>query len=179
MIPEMVRRRSGPTRFSDGQSDRNDYVSSFEEGRVAGDGNADALTNKEYRGGRPQRKARLLLSWLCAGVLFSGSFFFLSVVRLGPLTTTSIATTSSRITTTRSSHVFMEEQDQTSGTTTEESECTVWIAPSSLKGVNGYGVFTTRDIQKGEPILGAPDGLGVIVSPARIKGHFSIPALTQ
>lgn len=42
-----------------------------------------------------------------------------------------------------------------------EKECTIWIAPSSLKGVDGYGIFTTRDLQAGESILGGPDGLAI------------------
>ena len=37
----------------------------------------------------------------------------------------------------------------------------VWIAPSSLKGFAGYGVFTTRDLAKGEHIIGRPDGVAV------------------
>lgn len=38
---------------------------------------------------------------------------------------------------------------------------TVWIAPSSLKGFAGYGVFTTRDLDKDESILGIPDGVAI------------------
>jgi hypothetical protein len=45
----------------------------------------------------------------------------------------------------------------------EDKECTVWIAPSSLRGVNGYGVFTTRDLKEGESILGNPDGVAIPV----------------
>lgn len=40
---------------------------------------------------------------------------------------------------------------------------TVWIAPSYLKGFAGYGVFTTRDLEKGEHIIGRPDGVAVPV----------------
>lgn len=40
-------------------------------------------------------------------------------------------------------------------------ECTIWMAPSSLKGVPGYGIFTTRDIPALDPVLGGPDGLSV------------------
>lgn len=39
----------------------------------------------------------------------------------------------------------------------------VWIAPSSLKGFAGYGVFTTRDLDKGEHIIGRPDGVAIPV----------------
>jgi hypothetical protein len=45
----------------------------------------------------------------------------------------------------------------------EDKECTVWIAPSSRRGVNGYGVFTTRDLKEGESILGSPDGVAIPV----------------
>jgi hypothetical protein len=40
---------------------------------------------------------------------------------------------------------------------------TIWIAPSSLKGVNGYGVYTTRDLAAGDSLLGAPDGVSIPV----------------
>ena len=39
----------------------------------------------------------------------------------------------------------------------------VWIAPSSLKGFAGYGVFTTRPLAKGEHIIGRPDGVAIPV----------------
>ena len=39
----------------------------------------------------------------------------------------------------------------------------VWIAPSSLKGFAGYGVFTTRPLAEGEHIIGRPDGVAVPV----------------
>ena len=45
--------------------------------------------------------------------------------------------------------------------TESQQQCTVWIAPSSLKGVDGYGTFTTRDLQPYERILPSHDGLGV------------------
>lgn len=37
------------------------------------------------------------------------------------------------------------------------------MAQTSLKGVNGYGVFTTRDLEKDESILGIPDGVAIPV----------------
>lgn len=39
----------------------------------------------------------------------------------------------------------------------------MWIAPSSLNGFAGYGVFTTRDLAEGEAILGQPDGVAIPV----------------
>ena len=35
----------------------------------------------------------------------------------------------------------------------EEKECGIWLAPSSLKGHPGFGIYTTRDIGKTESIL--------------------------
>lgn len=39
------------------------------------------------------------------------------------------------------------------------------MAPSSLKGVQGFGIYTTRDIQQNEPLLQAnvPDGPSIPV----------------
>jgi hypothetical protein len=34
-----------------------------------------------------------------------------------------------------------------------EKECGIWLAPSSLKGHPGFGIYTTRDIAKTESIL--------------------------
>lgn len=34
-----------------------------------------------------------------------------------------------------------------------EDECGIWLAPSSLKGHPGFGIYTTRDIGKTESIL--------------------------
>lgn len=39
----------------------------------------------------------------------------------------------------------------------------VWVAQSSLKGFAGYGVFTTRDLEEGEHIIGRPDGVAIPV----------------
>ena len=36
-------------------------------------------------------------------------------------------------------------------------QCSIWMAPSGVKGLKGYGIYTTRDIGKGESILSAPD----------------------
>lgn len=35
------------------------------------------------------------------------------------------------------------------------------MAQSSVKGLKGYGVFTTRDLVKGEHIMGVPDGVSI------------------
>jgi SET domain len=42
---------------------------------------------------------------------------------------------------------------------------TIWIAPSSVRGVNGYGIFTTRNLKAGESILGGPDGVAIPFEP--------------
>jgi hypothetical protein len=39
------------------------------------------------------------------------------------------------------------------------------MAPSSVRGLNGYGLFTTRHLKAGESILGRPDGLAVPFEP--------------
>jgi hypothetical protein len=53
-----------------------------------------------------------------------------------------------------------------------EKQCTIWIALSSQKGNNGFGIFTTRTIQKGDSILGAPDGVAIPISAySRRKGY--------
>lgn len=40
-----------------------------------------------------------------------------------------------------------------------DAQCTIWMAPSSLKGLDdAYGIFTTRDIQKGSSIFNEPNG---------------------
>jgi hypothetical protein len=49
------------------------------------------------------------------------------------------------------------------GASSLKDQCTVWMAPSSLKGVNGYGIYTTRNLADGESILGHPDGVSVPV----------------
>ena len=41
---------------------------------------------------------------------------------------------------------------------------TVWIAQSSIKGLQGYGVFTTRDLERDEHILGVPDGVSIPIT---------------
>ncbi|KAL7564582.1 hypothetical protein ACA910_017928 [Epithemia clementina (nom. ined.)] len=54
-----------------------------------------------------------------------------------------------------------QERKGTSGA--KETECTIYVAPSSLKGNPGYGIFTTRNVWKGEKILGGPDGVAIPV----------------
>lgn len=53
---------------------------------------------------------------------------------------------------------------------------TVWMAPSSLKGFAGYGVFTTRDLREGESILGQPDGVAI---PVETKWESTAPKQTE
>ena len=48
----------------------------------------------------------------------------------------------------------------------------VWIAPSSIQGFAGYGVFTTRDLELDESILGIPDGVAI---PVETKWDASSP----
>lgn len=50
------------------------------------------------------------------------------------------------------------------------------MAPTSLKGVNGYGLYTTRDLAAGESILGAPDGLAI---PVHLYAHPSLPPVPE
>ena len=49
---------------------------------------------------------------------------------------------------------------------------TIFVAPSSLKGNPGYGIYTTRDLWKGEKILGGPDGLSI---PVESYQQLAIP----
>lgn len=57
---------------------------------------------------------------------------------------------------------------------------TVWLAPSSIRGVDGYGVFTTRDMKSGDEIVGADLGIPIThygydgepkVGPRRLWKH--------
>jgi hypothetical protein len=43
------------------------------------------------------------------------------------------------------------------------TQCSIWLAPSSLIGHTGFGVYTTRDIKEDETFLSAPDGPSVPV----------------
>lgn len=45
----------------------------------------------------------------------------------------------------------------------EEKQCQIFLAPSSLKGHTGFGIYTTRDISKHESILAGPDGPSIPV----------------
>ena len=50
----------------------------------------------------------------------------------------------------------------------EEDPCTIWLAPSSLKGNPGYGIFTTRHISKDDAVLqSGPDGLSIPLEDLR------------
>lgn len=48
-------------------------------------------------------------------------------------------------------------------TGSDDGECTIFMAPSSMKGVNSFGLYTTRDISKGESILSGPDSPSIPV----------------
>ena len=52
------------------------------------------------------------------------------------------------------------------GSTIKEQDCSIYVAPSSLKGFPGLGIYTTRDLWKGEPILGGPDGISIPIETA-------------
>ena len=42
-------------------------------------------------------------------------------------------------------------------------QCSIWMAPSSLKGHPGFGVYTTRDLNANESILQSPDSPSILV----------------
>lgn len=45
-----------------------------------------------------------------------------------------------------------------------DDPCTIWFAPSSVKGLDGFGIFTTRSIHVGDKMLsGGPDGPSIPV----------------
>lgn len=46
----------------------------------------------------------------------------------------------------------------------KQQSCTIWMAPSSLPGNSGWGVYTTRDLGPGESLLGYADGVAITVS---------------
>lgn len=54
----------------------------------------------------------------------------------------------------------------------KERECTIYFAPSSLKGFAGYGIYTTRHLWKGEQILGGHDGLSI---PIEFHSNKNLP----
>lgn len=45
----------------------------------------------------------------------------------------------------------------------EVKQCSIFMAPSSLMGHTGFGIYTTRDIERGSDILSAPDGPSIPV----------------
>jgi len=99
------------------------------------------------------------VSW-AGGVLLGATVFLLCVICLPSHETVPFG---GQISSTIARTPYASTSEASSTLPGEEKECTVWIAPSSLRGVNGYGIFTTRDIRKGESILGAPDGVGIPV----------------
>ena len=63
--------------------------------------------------------------------------------------------------------VFVKEKSTSSGRTKAKSRtCSIWMAPSSLKGHSGFGIYTTRNMDKGEAILAGPDGPSIPVVDA-------------
>jgi len=46
----------------------------------------------------------------------------------------------------------------------EPFECRIYIAPSSVKGIHGFGMYTVEDIPENESFLQAPDGPSVVVT---------------
>lgn len=62
-------------------------------------------------------------------------------------------------------------------------ECSIFMATASMKGNSGDGLYTTRDVARGEQFLTAPDGLSIPVldygseyapteSEAKAREHF-------
>jgi hypothetical protein len=45
----------------------------------------------------------------------------------------------------------------------ENDGCRIYMAPSSLTGSSGFGVYTTRPVNKGERFLNGPDGPNIPV----------------
>ena len=54
-----------------------------------------------------------------------------------------------------------------------QQQCGIWMAPSSLRPFPGYGIFTTRDIDKGDSILGAPDAVSIPLHDMRRKNEHN------
>jgi hypothetical protein len=71
-------------------------------------------------------------------------------ISTGSISTTSLTTTQGGT----GSHLRTGSKD-------DEKQCTVWMAPSSLLGNPGYGLFTTRDMAQWETVLGGPDGVSI------------------
>ena len=46
----------------------------------------------------------------------------------------------------------------------QHDSCRIYMAPSSVKGVRGYGVYTTEKISKGHLFLTEPDGPDILVT---------------
>jgi len=49
----------------------------------------------------------------------------------------------------------------TGSKSSEDQQCTIWLAASSLKGHPGMGVFTTRDIRKASLVIPKGDGIAI------------------
>jgi hypothetical protein len=48
----------------------------------------------------------------------------------------------------------------------------IWMAPSSLKPYPGFGIFTTRDIQRDESILHGPDAVTIQYREGKRRGFM-------
>ena len=48
------------------------------------------------------------------------------------------------------------------GATFDSQECSLYMAPSSVTGA-GFGIFTTRDLSKGEGIIPYPDAPSIVI----------------
>ena len=54
-----------------------------------------------------------------------------------------------------------------------QDKCSIYTAPSSIKGITGLGIYTTRDINVGDPILkGGADGAIPILDPNNATQHY-------
>jgi hypothetical protein len=50
-----------------------------------------------------------------------------------------------------------EEDEEPTTTTSRSTTCSIYMAPASAHGNNGYGIYTTRPVRRGEAFLQGPD----------------------
>jgi hypothetical protein len=55
----------------------------------------------------------------------------------------------------------------------QRTQCRIYLAPSSVKGLEGYGIFTTEDMKAGEIILSKPDGPSIPVVDYLFEPSFT------
>lgn len=72
-------------------------------------------------------------------------------------------TTSSTNTVVHVNGLIRKQTNDDSNDSHQEKQCTIYMAPSSLKGLDGYGIFTTRDIEKDASIFSEQDGPSIPV----------------